>query len=168
MKGTNVSNLIGDGGVKPTELQGGSRAGFDPETGANPSPTSENVPTASQTPANGIPAACKTRRKAVVRGVRLGGKEWDFWFGKDGVCVHRKHTRAEKTELVSFALVATGAGLEVEVNGRIFRAALRKEGLAFCEVRNRARTKLLPWRRVALLDAADDSAVQPSLFKELA
>ncbi len=142
-----------------TTLQGGSRS------------ATENTPKARQTLANGHLEPVKTaskRRKAVVRGVRLGGKEWDFWFGKDGVCVHRKHARAEETRLVPFSAVATGAGLEVEVGGRVFRAALRKEGLAFCEVRNRARTKLLPWRRVALLDAADDSAVQPSLFKELA
>ncbi len=113
-------------------------------------------------------ATRQPRRKAVVKDVLLGGQKWTFWFGGGGVCVRRKHARATTTWLVPFSVVATGAGLEFEVAGRVFRAACRSEGVALCEVKAHARTRLLPWRKLVWeADLADDSAVQPALFREI-
>lgn len=107
----------------------------------------------------------RERRKAVVRGVPLGGKEWDFWFGVEGVHVHCKWNNHKKDLVVPWQHVVTGAGLEVEAGGRVFRAALRRDGLSLCEVRNRARTKVLPWPKLVWeAYVTDDSVMQPSLF----
>jgi hypothetical protein len=146
---------------KPPKARREAEAGTKPQSGP------ENAPTAVQAPAKAATVAGK-RRKAVVRGVPIGGKEWDFWFCSAGVVVHRKHANHFKSVVVPFQHVATGAGLEVEVAGRVFRVAIRKEGLAMCEVKNHAHTKVLPWANLAWqANLADDSAVQPPLFKEL-